>query len=87
MAAAWRSAPATFSASGTGKSASGTVMEQPADRGEAAVRASPAGGDNVLMAEWAGPYGVVPAFDRMQLADLKPALEAGMAEQFHEAQQ
>ncbi|MDH3428297.1 MAG: M3 family metallopeptidase, partial [Gemmatimonadota bacterium] len=33
---------------------------------------------NVLLAEWTGPYGGVPAFDRMDLADLKPALEAGM---------
>jgi peptidyl-dipeptidase Dcp len=34
--------------------------------------------DNVLLAEWTGPYGGVPAFDRMDLADLKPALEKGM---------
>jgi peptidyl-dipeptidase Dcp len=34
---------------------------------------------NVLLAEWTGPYGGVPAFDKMELADLKPALDAGMA--------
>jgi peptidyl-dipeptidase Dcp len=34
--------------------------------------------DNVLMAEWTGPYGGVPAFDKMNLADVKPALEKGM---------
>jgi peptidyl-dipeptidase Dcp len=34
---------------------------------------------NPLLAEYAGPYGGVPAFDRMDLADLKPALEKGMA--------
>ncbi len=34
--------------------------------------------DNPLLAEWTGPYGGVPAFDRMDLADLKPALEKGM---------
>ncbi len=34
--------------------------------------------DNVLLAEWTGPYGGVPAFDEMDLADLKPALEKGM---------
>jgi peptidyl-dipeptidase Dcp len=34
--------------------------------------------DNVLLAEWTGPYGGVPAFDEMDLADLKPALETGM---------
>ena len=33
---------------------------------------------NVLLAEWTGPYGGVPAFDKMDLADLKPALEIGM---------
>ncbi len=40
--------------------------------------------DNVLLQEWTGPYGGVPAFDEMDLADLKPALEAGMAEQLAE---
>jgi Zn-dependent oligopeptidase len=39
---------------------------------------------NPLLAEWAGPYGGVPAFDRMDLADLEPALEAGMAKQLAE---
>lgn len=34
--------------------------------------------DNPLLAEYAGPYGGVPAFDKMDLADLKPALEKGM---------
>ncbi len=34
---------------------------------------------NTLMAEFTGPYGGVPAFDKMDLADLKPALEKGMA--------
>jgi peptidyl-dipeptidase Dcp len=34
--------------------------------------------DNVLLAEWTGPYGGVPAFDKMNLADVKPALEKGM---------
>ena len=35
--------------------------------------------DNVLLAEFTGPYGGVPAFDKMDLALLKPALEQGMA--------
>ena len=35
--------------------------------------------DNALLAEWTGPYDGVPPFDRMELVDLKPALEAGMA--------
>ncbi len=33
---------------------------------------------NPLLAEWTGPYGGVPAFDHMNIADLKPALVAGM---------
>jgi peptidyl-dipeptidase Dcp len=35
--------------------------------------------DNVLLQEWAGPYGGLPAFAKMNLADLKPAMEEGMA--------
>ena len=34
---------------------------------------------NVLLAEWSGRYGGVPAFDKMDLITLKPALEGGMA--------
>ena len=34
--------------------------------------------DNILLQEWVGPYGGVPAFDKMNLADVKPALEKGM---------
>ncbi len=34
--------------------------------------------ENVLLAEWTGPYGGTPAFDKMNLEDLKPALEKGM---------
>ena len=34
---------------------------------------------NPLLAEWAGPNGGQPAFDKMDLAQLKPAMEAGMA--------
>ena len=34
---------------------------------------------NPLLAEWEGPYGGVPAFDRMDLADLEPAVDAGIA--------
>ncbi|UCC82165.1 MAG: M3 family metallopeptidase [Gemmatimonadota bacterium] len=41
---------------------------------------------NMLLAEWSGPYGGVPAFDRMDLAYLKPALEAGMAEGLEEVE-
>ncbi len=40
--------------------------------------------DNILIAEWTGPYGGVPAFDKMELEALKPALEAGMARNLEE---
>jgi peptidyl-dipeptidase Dcp len=40
--------------------------------------------DNILLAEWTGPHGGVPPFDKMDLAALKPALEAGMAENLEE---
>jgi peptidyl-dipeptidase Dcp len=39
---------------------------------------------NPLLAEWTGPYGGVPAFDKMDLEALKPALEAGMASNLEE---
>jgi peptidyl-dipeptidase Dcp len=35
--------------------------------------------DNILMQPFQGPYGGVPAFDKMKLEDLKPALEKAMA--------
>ena len=35
--------------------------------------------DNVLLAEWTGPYGGVPAFDAMNLADLEAAMDTAMA--------
>ncbi|AQQ67840.1 peptidase M3 [Microbulbifer agarilyticus] len=40
--------------------------------------------DNVLLAEWSGPFGGVPAFDAMDIGALKPALEFGMAENLAE---
>ena len=40
--------------------------------------------DNVLLAPWSGPYGGVPPFDRMELDDLEPALDAGMAKNLAE---
>ncbi|MEM1125864.1 MAG: M3 family metallopeptidase [Bacteroidota bacterium] len=39
---------------------------------------------NPLLAAWTGPYGGVPAFDRMHLDDLEPALEAAMTEHLAE---
>jgi len=34
--------------------------------------------DNMLLQEWASSYGGLPAFDKMNLDDLKPALDKGM---------
>ena len=31
--------------------------------------------DNLLLEKWEGPYGGVPAFDKMDLALLQPAIE------------
>jgi peptidyl-dipeptidase Dcp len=41
---------------------------------------------NPLLAEWSGPYGGVPPFDRVRVADFKPALEASMAENLSEVE-
>jgi peptidyl-dipeptidase Dcp len=35
--------------------------------------------NNVLLEKWTGPYGGVPSFDKMNINDIKPALETGMA--------
>ncbi len=34
---------------------------------------------NPLTVDWAGPYGGVPPFDKVKVADFKPAIEEGMA--------
>ena len=34
--------------------------------------------DNVLLQEWTGPYGGVPAFDKMNVEDIKKAMQKGM---------
>ena len=39
---------------------------------------------NPLTAEWTGPYGGIPPFDKVKVADFKPAIEAGMAENLAE---
>jgi len=50
----------------------------------ATAAAPSASGGNPLLADWTGPYGGIPPFDRVQVAHFKPALEAGMAEQLAE---
>ncbi|TXK50741.1 M3 family metallopeptidase [Pontibacter qinzhouensis] len=39
---------------------------------------------NLLVADWAGPYGGVPPFDHVQISLFKPALETAMAENLAE---
>ncbi|HEV2915126.1 MAG TPA: M3 family metallopeptidase [Pyrinomonadaceae bacterium] len=39
---------------------------------------------NPLLARWVGPYGGVPPFDRVRVADFKPVLEAAMTETLSE---
>src|SRR5580693_6111347 len=41
---------------------------------------------NALLARWIGPAGGVPPFDRVRVADFKPALEAAMAENLAEVE-
>ena len=35
--------------------------------------------DNILLQEWTGPYDGIPAFDKMNIKDVKEAIESGMA--------
>ncbi|SDL08050.1 peptidyl-dipeptidase Dcp Metallo peptidase. MEROPS family M03A [Salinimicrobium catena] len=58
---------------GTGTTASQTEPVTDNQQVQSAVM------ENDLLQEWKGPYGGVPAFDEMDLAELKPALEKGMA--------
>jgi len=44
----------------------------------------PATEGNPLLAPWSGPYGGVPPFDQAKVEQLKPGLEAGMAEELAE---
>ena len=50
-----------------------------------AQSSSEAHATNPLLAKWEGPYGGVPPFDRVQVSQFKPALEAAMAENLAEA--
>lgn len=45
---------------------------------------NPVADSNPLIGEWAGPYGGVPPFDKVQVALFKPALEAAMTESLSE---
>jgi peptidyl-dipeptidase Dcp len=54
------------------------------DAAQAAQTAAPAPAANPLLAEWVGPHGGTPPFDKVRVADFKPALEAAMAENLAE---
>jgi peptidyl-dipeptidase Dcp len=47
---------------------------------------APAAQANPLLAEWTGPHGGVPPFDRVRVADFVPAFEAAMAENLAEVE-
>lgn len=51
---------------------------------KAAAAAAAADESNPLLGVWAGPYGGVPPFDKVTVAQFKPALEAAMAENLTE---
>ena len=64
----------------TTESSDSTAMQETSSAtDDMAPGADASSSDNPLLAEWEGPYGGVPAFDEMQLADLEPAMEQAMA--------
>ena len=48
------------------------------------MAATPPATGNPLLEKWKGPYGGVPPFDKVKVADFKPALETAMAENLKE---
>jgi peptidyl-dipeptidase Dcp len=60
------------------------LLTQSKPQSDAAGLPPPARANNPLLAPWAGPAGGVPPFDRVCVADFKPALEAAMAENLTE---
>jgi peptidyl-dipeptidase Dcp len=61
-----------------------TTTDSPPSADAPAVTA--AASSNPLLAEWTGPHGGVPPFDRVRIEDFKPALEAAMAQQLAEVE-
>ncbi len=59
----------------------GTTLLMTNERSEAAAAAS-----NPLLAKWEGPFGGLPPFDKVKIADFKPALEAAMEENLREVE-
>src|SRR3989454_615359 len=48
------------------------------------LAAAPVKAENPLLEKWTGPYGGVPPFDKVKVADFKPALETAMAKNLKE---
>ena len=55
------------------------TTSSPSAESENASSTSQAGENNILLQAFKGPYGGVPAFDKMSLSDLEPAFEKAMA--------
>ena len=80
IAAALAAAGGCGKGTGEAQTAQGSAQSPAvvAEAGKAAVVQNP------LLAEWTGPYGGVPAFDKIRVEDFKPALEAAMADNLAE---
>jgi peptidyl-dipeptidase Dcp len=63
-----------------------SVQTQEQSQQTQAVTAQAQSETNPLLKEWTGPYGGVPAFEKMQLEDLKPAMEKAMASNLEEVE-
>jgi peptidyl-dipeptidase Dcp len=62
-----------------------TPKSQPATTAQApAATPAPVAAPNPLLSKWTGAYGGVPPFDKVKIADFKPALETAMAENLAE---
>ncbi|WP_346836626.1 M3 family metallopeptidase [Microbulbifer sp. SAOS-129_SWC] len=73
---------AALAAGGCGKDAAQAPSADAQAPAAAAAKQAEVG--NPLLAEWTGPYGGVPAFDKMRVADLKPALQQAMKDDLAE---
>jgi peptidyl-dipeptidase Dcp len=61
-------------------SAAALVFAMPALAVAAPAAAAHPASENPLLAPWSGPHGGYPPFDKVKVADFKPALETAMAE-------
>src|SRR6478672_6603931 len=60
------------------------IMGDRIESASAAVETTTATENNPLLLAWGGPYGGVPPFDEVKVADFKPALEKAMDENLAE---